>query len=255
MLGLIDVDLDVALKSSSISEINAKDADGNTVLAWAAHCANEYATRSLLRYGAEYNHASRFGSTALHYAVSARASHCILPLLEAGANPDTYNTCLYETPLHVAALRHDKPEEFMAPLISYGADVNACDYEGSSVLAFAAQSNHCRSASYLLAHGANIDAPDKSGLTPIGTAVIYKHHAMLAMLLEQRATITHKTNSGETLLHLCAQYGDLETIAILAQTSVKISGGIVDTQGRRAIDYARLRDNEEFANAFEKICI
>ena len=253
ILGLIDVDFESTLKDATLSEVNAMDADGNTVLSWSARCGNERATRALLDRGAEHHHISRFGSTALHYAAGARSPSCILPLLEAGADANTRNACLHETPLHVAALRHDKPDDYLAPLIAHGADVNACDHEGSSVLAFAVQANHCQSAKYLLDHGADIDAPDESGLTPIGLAVVYNHHALLTMLLRYGASVTQRTDAGETLLHLCTLHGDLNTLHVLAQADLtSLLGDAVDAQGLGARDHARLR-GAEFLGAFEEL--
>ena len=252
VLGLIDVDLDLALNHAPLSDIDAKDADGNTVLSWSARCANKHATRSLLGRGAGHHHISRFGSTALHYAAGARSPSCILPLLEAGADANIRNACLHETPLHVAALRHDEPEDFLAPLLLHGADVNARDHEGSSVLAFAVQADHCRSAKYLLERGADIDVPDESGLTPIGLAVMYNHHATLVVLLEYRASVAHITGPGETLLHICALHGDLDTLMILARANLRLSENAIDAEGRRARDHARLR-GDDFVSAFDKL--
>ena len=250
ILGLINLDIDLALKDASPCEINARDADGNTVLSWSARCANEHATRALLRRGAEHHHISRFGSSALHYAAGARSPSCILPMLEAGADANTRNACLQETPLHVAALRHDEPEEYIAPLLSYGADVNACDHEGSSVLAFAVQADHCQSAKYLLDRGADIDRPDNSGLTPIGLAVIYNHHALLAMLLKYGASVVTVTEAGETLLHLCALHADMDTLHVLQRAELKrVDQDAVDAQGLRASAHARRR-GDDFLGAF-----
>ena len=255
ILGLINVDIDVALKDASPSEINASDADGNTVLSWSARCANEHATRALLRRGAEHHHLSRFGSSALHYAAGARSPSCILPMLEAGADANTRITCLQETPLHIAALRHDEPEEHIAPLVSYGADVNACDHKGSSVLAFAVQANHCRSAKYLLDRGADIDCSDVSGLTPIGLAVIYNHHALLAMMLEYGANVASTTVAGETLLHLCALHADMDTLHVLQGAKLKsLDQDAVDVHGLRASAHARLR-GDGFLDAFNGLFI
>ena len=254
-LGLINVDIDLALKDASPCEINARDADGNTVLSWSARCANERATRALLRRGAEHHHISRFGSSALHYAAGARSPGCILPMLEAGADANIRNGCLQETPLHVAALRHDEPDDYLAPLLSYGADVNACDHEGSNVLAFAVQANHCRSAKYLLDRGADIDCPDESGLTPVGLAVVYNHHALLTMLLDYGANVASTTVAGETLLHLCALHGDMDTINVLEGAELKlVDQDAVDAQGLRATAHARLR-GEEFLSAFNRLGI
>ena len=250
-LGLIEDDLDIVMINASLSDVNARDTDGNTVLSWSARCANDEATRALLRRGADHRCASRFGSTALHYAAGARSPSCLLPLLEAGADANRENNCLKETPLHVAALRHDEAEDFMGPLILHDADVNACDHEGSSVLAFAVQANHCRSAKFLLDHGADINRADNSGLTPIGVAVLYNHYKVLTLLLQRGATISCITESGETLLHLCAQYGDLESLLILAEAGLGLLIHSIDGAGRRAYDYALLRD-EYFINAFDK---
>ena len=255
ILGLINVDIDLALKDASTREINARDADGNTVLSWSARCANEHATRALLQRGAEHHHISRFGSSALHYAAGARSPSCILPMLEAGADANIRNACLQETPLHVAALRHDEPEDYLASLLSYGADVDACDHEGSSVLAFAVQADHCRSARYLLDRGADIDRPDESGLTPIGLAVVYNHHVLLAMLLEYGANVASTTVAGETLLHLCALHGDMDTLNLLEGAQLKlVDQDAVDAQGLRARAHARLR-GEEFLAAFNRLVI
>ena len=123
----------------------------------------------------------------------------------------------------------------MAPLLSYGADVSACDHKGSSVLAVAVQANHCRSATYLLECGADMDCPDESGLTPIGLAVVYNRHALLAMLLEYGANVASTTVAGETLLHLCALHGDMDTCHVLAEAKPKLVGqDVVDAQGLRA---------------------
>lgn len=176
-------------------------------------------------------------------------------MLEAGADANIRNACLQETPLHVAALRHDEPEDYLAPLLSYGADVNACDHEGSSVLAFAVQANHYRSAKHLLDRGADIDRPDESGLTPIGLAVIYNHHALLAILLEHGANVACTTVAGETLLHLCALHGDMDTLDALKGAKLKlVDQEAVDAQGLRASAHARLR-GEGFLNAFNGLVI
>ena len=250
ILGLVDADLDLTLKSSSQTDINATDADGNTVLSWAARCCNADALRALLRRGAGLHRASRFGSTALHYAASARSPDCIRLLLEAGADPNVRNTYLRETPVHVAALRHDDPERFLAPLLKYGADVNAQDHEGSSALAFAVQADHPRSSKFLLDHGADADTPDMSGIPPIGVAVIYKHSALLQMLLECGASVNFTTDTGGMLLHLVALYGDLSIVSVLKAAECQIPHDTLDLEGVNALTYAKARGEETFLAGF-----
>ena len=253
ILGLTNANLETTLNSSSQADINATDADGNTVLSWAARSCNAAAVNSLLKRGATFHEASRFGSTALHYAASARSSECIRPLLEAGADPNFRNTNLLETPIHVAALRHNDPERFLAPLLEYGADVDAQDHEGSSALAFAVQAGHAQSLKFLLDYGANADAPDDSGIPPIGIAVIYKHSPLLQILLEYGASVSFTTDTGQTLLHLVALYGDLNIISVLKATKRQLLHEILDEKGADALTYAKARGEEVFLAGFSEL--
>lgn len=249
----MDADLDLVLNSSSQTDINASDADGNTVLSWAARSCNAAALRALLKRGAELHQASRFGSTALHYAASARSPDCLRPLLEAGADPNVRNTYLQETPVHVAALRHDDPERFLAPLLEYGADVNVQDHEGSSVLAFAVQADHARSSKFLLDHGADADTPDESGIPPIAVAVMYKHSDLLQMLLERGTSVNFTTDTGQTLLHLVALYGDLSVLSVLKAAECQTLHDTLDAKGVNALTYAQARGEETFLAGFTEL--
>lgn len=249
----MDADLGLTLSSSSQTDISASDADGNTVLSWAARSCNAVAVRALLKRGAELHQASRFGSTALHYAASARSPDCIRPLLEAGADPNVRNTCLLETPVHVAALRHDDPERFLAPLLEYEADANARDHEGSSALAFAVQANHAQSLKFLLDHGADADVPDESGIPPIGIALMYKNSALLQMLLDCGASVHFTTNTGQTLLHLVALYGDSNIISVLKASKCRIFHENLDHEGADALTNAKARGDEVFLADFTEL--
>jgi ankyrin repeat protein len=252
VLELTHSDIELELKNAGPEEINSKDSEGNTVLSWAARRADRAATLALLNRGAEHHHLSKSGMSALHYAAGAKHPSCILPLLEAGAEVDVVNLW-NETPLHVCALRQNDPESFMKPLLTYGADPNACDHEGSNVLSFAVQANHPQTVKYLLDYGVDMDIPDEGGLTSLGVAVLYNHHQILRMLLDRGADYTTLTMNRESILHLAAKNSDAETFSILGAARLVLPCDAVECDGLTPLECVRQRDDPELIQSFKRL--
>ncbi len=135
-------------------------------------------TKILLDAGADPDQRDRVGRTALHHAIKAREAASIVRVLgQAGADLDARAADLGDyTPLH-AAVEHyievEDPKEValaMRILVHLGADINATDAAGRSVLAIAAKQNQPELIGLLIELGADPGRRLGDGRTPVDYA-------------------------------------------------------------------------------------
>ena len=88
--------------STHKSELDRKDANGYTALAWAARRGDNKATHLLVQAGANVLSQNHSGESALHYAARYSDTEVVKVLLEAGANTRQVNRERL-SPLHFAA--------------------------------------------------------------------------------------------------------------------------------------------------------
>ena len=115
------------------SLVSSYAGDGFTALHFAAFFGHADAVELLLDRGAEVDAFGRgwMTGTALHSAVSRKASEIARRLLKAGANPNARQSAGW-TPLHSAANNGDLASIDL--LLAAGADPSATNDEGRSVL-------------------------------------------------------------------------------------------------------------------------
>jgi uncharacterized protein len=121
------------------------------------------------------------GDTALHRAVETGMPRLVRALLAAGADPQA-RTGNGETALHLAAL-HPEPD-YADLLLAAKADPRAQNADGESALHWAALSGHIVVAQRLLARGADARQRTKNGASARDYAR-REGHAELARLLER----------------------------------------------------------------------
>jgi uncharacterized protein len=135
-------------------------------------------TWTLLEAGANVRARDRAGRTALHYATMMRDGGSIIPLLaRAGADvnaradaPDG------DTPLFCAIENYLESAEkavairIIRVLVEYGADINATDSNGASVVAIAAAHNRPELIKLLVELGADPTKRLTNGRTPLDYA-------------------------------------------------------------------------------------
>ena len=102
-------------------------------------------------------------------------------------------------------------------LLAHGADVNAKDSKyGDTPLCYAVEFREKDLAEVLLAHGADVNAKDsKYGQTPLHVAVNDGNKEMVELLLAHRADVNAKAANGQTPLHLAASFGRTDIAELL----------------------------------------
>ena len=169
---------------------------GNSLLHTAILVGNSSLVQFLLARGATVNAADASGRLPLHIAASTRTPGLVALLLRHGADPNAADLNNGQTPLHVMiteeaadallsdrrvkidARNHDGKTPLMTVphsqvrklLIERGADVNARDALGASVLLHAVRSRDEAFVRELLAAGADPRIPDYAGKTPLSEA-------------------------------------------------------------------------------------
>jgi len=230
----------------------ARDARGNSPLMYAAALGSLESMRLLLDAGADPNGANDFAATPLMWCAGDAAK--VRLLLSKGAKADARSK-LGRTPLLIAAA-YDGATEAARLLIEKGADVNAHDESGTSVLEQAAGSNHIELVRLLLAKGAKVNAADEGGFTPLMAAAANgdRNAAMVKLLLEHGATVNDKSSdTAETVkngpialgrltaLQMAACQGNFEAVEALVNAGADVNAK--DVRDANALVFAVATDH------------
>jgi len=156
--------------------IDARDANGNTALIWAASEGKNDVVLSLLEQGANPNFQNLQGQTALFLAAAKGLFEVVECLTENCANPHL-STVTGETALHTAT--------------------------GSKNVAV---------VEFLLQHGAHLNAQDEEGDTPLHWAVREGQPEMMKLLLKFGADATVSNADGESAWDLANDLGESREI-------------------------------------------
>src|SRR5215510_1610432 len=137
------------------SAVNTTEADGTTLLHWAARGDDVDTARLLIAAGATAGAANRYGVTPLSLAAGNASADLVDVLLKAGA--DAKAAIKDGATVLMAAARTGNPRAVQL-LIEHGASVDAQEERlGETALMWAVAENHPEAAKILIAHGADVN--------------------------------------------------------------------------------------------------
>jgi uncharacterized protein len=211
---------------------NTTNEDGSTALMAATSANSPEAVQELLVAGANVNEIDRDRDTALNIAIIQNQPAIVRLLLAAGANTSAAPLLLVPPPGDVGLIE---------ALISNGAQVDAQDAEGNSLLLRAAELGYYQAIEPLLQAGATVDLTNAEGWTPLLAAAAAGHSDIIRLLLRAGADPNRVTQEGDNALHLAAIEGHDAAIATLGTTEPNLPNQLGDTplllaalQGHRA---------------------
>ncbi len=125
-------------------------------------------------------------------------------------------------------------------LLDAGADIQARNRRGQTVLMSALRSRNVETVLELIENGAEVNARDNVGGTALAVAAgPFGNAEVLKALLETKAKVIVADNSGMTPLLWAARYGDAERIQLLLGAGAKLDAR--DKTGLTALGFARRR--------------
>jgi ankyrin repeat protein len=177
----------------------------------------ELTAEVLLAHGAKFDAKDKSGNTPIHFAIKNGHTKLIDLLLAKGAiiskddKPD-------EEASYRALGRKDA--NHLELLLDYGADVNAADRWGWSLLHYAAYDGDM--TKMLLEKGANANSVERErGRTPLHWAAFRGRKTIAEMLLAHGANMDTRGWYGKTPLSLAKEGGHTEIVELLRKHGAK----------------------------------
>ena len=165
-------------------------------------------------------------------------SQSLKNLLDNGADPNAKDFD-GTTILHFASFAGNL--ESVKILSNYGADINALDYEGKSVL-MAAAMNSERIVNFLIEEGADINHKDNNGYSALMTAALIGELEAVKTLIAHGADSDARNNNDETLL-MCAALNSPEIVNLFIERDAEVNAE--SSVGYSVLDYAEMSGQQE----------
>jgi ankyrin repeat protein len=194
------------------ADVNGRQPDGATALAWAAHWDDRELADVLLKSGADVNGADDHGVTPLALACANGSAAMASRLLAAGANPNAARST-GETPLMTAA--RTGSVELVRALIARGAAIDANGTASKqTALMWAAAESHPDVVRTLVEAGATVGAKSAGGFTPLLFAARQGDADSARILLDAGADVNTAAPDGNSALTIATASGR-EPVALL----------------------------------------
>ncbi len=192
------------------ADVRAEDTEGGTPLHQAAASGSREAVELLLVHGADVHARIRTGVLVkLGDQVSGKT---IEELARAAVNETDERTPVMGTALMSAAMRGHL--EVAERLLEAGADINAVDARGASILMLAAMGGGNDVARMLLAAGADLDARTDDGSTALFFAAARLDEKIVRLMIDMGAGAAVVNQSGQTPLMAACLFGRRDGVIV-----------------------------------------
>lgn len=254
---------DFSVSKSDLARIgNASltDGYGNTPLMYAAGTGDLSLVERLIAIGADPRARNRFGGTALHFAAEKGRAETLEVLLAGRALCDIdsfgakFDLCAPMTPLMLAVNAGNA--DAAKVLIERGADIEACDGEGRTALAFGLFGERAPIVKMLIEKGAKTGRKLRDGNTLLTSIArdVYPRLEIFEQLAKAGANIDGTDADGRTplILAVMREFTNERVIALVEYLiEAGANAGIRDKSGKRAIDHARARKHLDLVGIIE----
>lgn len=209
--------------------VNARNRQGDHILALAISLSHIGIVKSLLEHNADVNIRNKSGQTPLDIA------------LEKG---NVEMITLLKKELISAVIKGDL--ETVNRFLDHGADFNSTNKQGDNILVLAASQKHIEIVKSLLHHGATVDLQGSMGFTALRLAIGRGNLEIVDILLRNGANVNAIDRDGNTPLINAVRKGSLEIVEKLLSYRADLS--IKNKSGQTPLDIAFEKDNVDMIN-------
>lgn len=195
-------------------DVNARNEDGVTALAYACDRGHTEIVKKLLAHDADVNTSSNIGSTALMNAAYMGQEKIVNILIASGADVNAQSKNGTTALMNAAAHGY---KEVVEILLAHGAAADVCDECGLNALWNAISSGHCDVTEILISNGADVNASANDGTTVLMNAAFTGNGDMVKMLLAAGAEVNARADNGWTALLLAKRKGHAGIVRLLIE--------------------------------------
>ena len=162
-------------------------------------------------------------------------------------NPKLLNHQQVVGTLPLATIVKNNDPEQMKWMLNQGANINATDSDGYSLLFFALEFQNTSMLEFLLSNGANPNCPNHESITPLIAAIANGRTKAAELLIKYGADLTW-TDEGDTALTLAVSEGQLSVVSCILEHSTDRGTGLSE----QLVQQARSNGQEEIARLLEQ---